>query len=168
MRLAGNSVNGQWAGAANSPTVDGVFRPQLVQGWVERVLDRINPYEARIDDFKNNGAPATYVSMIQQFGSRHEGAVALNPQKDVIENVGLIELYQTILDRGIALSIGLSQPVSTSSIDNALQLAATRISDFYMLLGNEAFSDAGDNTVGFGSASAEYGSNACNRNTGRS
>ena len=154
------NVNGQWAGAANSPTVDGLFRPQLVQGWIKRVLDRINPYEARIDDFRNNGAPATYVSMIQQLGSRHEGAVALNPNKDVIENVGLIELYQTILDRGVNLSIGLSQPVTTSAINNALQLASTRISDFYMLLGNEAYSDAQDSTVGFGSSSAEYGSAA--------
>ena len=45
----------QWAGAANSPQLqaDGSKRyiPQLVMGWVKRVLDRINPYEARYTDF---------------------------------------------------------------------------------------------------------------------
>ncbi|MFT6864321.1 MAG: hypothetical protein ACJAVK_002886 [Akkermansiaceae bacterium] len=63
----------QWAGAGNSPTVDGDYKPQLAQGWIERVLDRINPYEVRFDDFRNNGAPATYVSMIQQAGQSPSG-----------------------------------------------------------------------------------------------
>lgn len=149
-----------WAGAGNSPTVDGAYKPQLAQGWIKRVLDRINPYEARFDDFRNNGAPATYVSMIQQAGQSFVGPVALNPDKDVIENVGLIELYQTILDRGIGLSIGLSQPITTPGVNNALQLAATRLSDLYMLLGNEAYADAEDPLVGYGTNSEEYGSAA--------
>lgn len=148
----------EFAGAANSGP--GNYQPQLAQGWVKRVLDRINPYEARFNDFRNNGAPATYASMILQAGQHYEGPVALNPDKDVIENVGLIELYQTILDRGRGLSIDLSSPVSTPGINNALLLAATRVSDLYLLLGNEAYSDAQDPTVGFGSTSADYGSAA--------
>lgn len=149
---------GQWAGAANSPTVDLEYRPQLVMGWIKRVLDRVNPYEARFNDFRNNESPATYASMIQQAGQPYVGPVALNPDKNVVENVGLIELYQTVLDRGINLSIGLSSPLSTPGINNALLLAATRISDLYMVLGNEAYTDALDPTIGFGSASVEYGS----------
>ncbi|MFT5128936.1 MAG: hypothetical protein ACI8W8_002556, partial [Rhodothermales bacterium] len=148
---------GPWAGAANSPDIDGKFRPQLVMGWVKRVLDGINPYEARIRDFANNDSPATYVSMIQQAGGRYEGPVALNPDKDVIENHGLIELYTTVLKRAKDLSIDLSQPVNTAGVVNAIQLAATRISDFYMLLGDEAWSDAMDPTIGLGSSSVEYG-----------
>jgi hypothetical protein len=158
------NVNFTWAGAGNSDPfrdldLDGFpdFRAQLAQGWIKRVLDAVNPYEARIRDFEGD-APSTVVSMISQFGGRYEGPVALNPAKNVIENVGLIELYQTILDRGRKLSIDLSQPVSTPAISNALQLASTRISDFYSLLGNEAYTDALDPTIGHGSDSAEYGS----------
>jgi hypothetical protein len=139
-----------WAGAANSPDIDGHFRPQLVQGWVKRVLDAVNPYEARIRDLQNNTSPATYASMIQQFGGRYEGDVALNPDKGVIENVGLIELYQTILNRAENLTINLSQPDTSVGIDKALMLAGTRLADFYTILGNESYADALDPTIGFG------------------
>ena len=33
------------------------FVPQLVMGWVKRVLDRVNPYEARYTDFYNQRQP---------------------------------------------------------------------------------------------------------------
>ncbi|MFT5471887.1 MAG: hypothetical protein ACI856_000201, partial [Kiritimatiellia bacterium] len=153
-----------WAGAGNSDPfndfdLDGVpdFKAQLAQGWIKRVLDAVNPYEARIRDFEQD-APSTLVGMISQFGARFEGPVALNPDKNIIENVGLIELYETVFKRGRDLSIDLSRPVSTPAIANALQLVATRISDFYTILGNEAYTDALDPTIGFGSSSVEYGS----------
>jgi hypothetical protein len=145
-----------WAGAANSKP--GNFQPQLSEGWVKRVLNAVNPFEARIKNFYNTDSPATYVSMIRQAGPRYEGPIAFNPDKDVIENVGLIELYQTVLNRAMDLSINLEQPASTSGITTALMLAATRISGFYSLLGNEAYIDALDPTIGFGTNSVEYGS----------
>jgi len=153
-----------WAGAGNSDPfhdydLNGIldYRPQLAMGWIKRVLDAVNPYEARINDFTGDN-PATVSSMIAEFGPRYEGPVAFNPAKNVIENLGLIELYQTVLNRGRDLSIDLSQPVSTPAISNALQLASTRISDFYMLLGNEAYVDALDPTIGVGSDSVDPGS----------
>ena len=159
-------VNFEWAGGGNNDpfndfNMDGFpdYMPQLSMGWIKRVLDAVNPYEARIADFTGD-APATGSSMLQQLGPRFEGAVALNPDKNVIENVGLIELYQTILNRASDLSINLSSPVSTPAIANALQLASTRLSDFYMLLGNEAYVDAKDPTIGYGSSSVEYGAAA--------
>jgi len=158
-----SKVNFQWAGAANSTPQDqdgdGLpdYRPQLSLGWVKRVLDAVNPYEARIRDFGGD-SPATYTSMIRQFGPRFEGPVALNPDKNVIENVGLIQLYTTVLERAMDLSINLSTPISSRAITNALQLASTRISDFYVILGNEAYTDALDPTIGYGSTSVEYGS----------
>lgn len=159
-------VKFMWAGAGNSDpfndfNLDGLvdYKAQLSMGWIKRVLDAVNPYEARIRDFEGD-APATAASMIRQFGARYEGPVALNPDKNVIENVGLIELYETILKRGRDLSIDLSNPVSTPAIANALQLASTRISDFYTLLGNEAYVDAQNPTIGFGSDSVEYGNAA--------
>jgi hypothetical protein len=138
-------VNFEWAGAGNNDPFNDFdlngfpdYRAQLSMGWIKRVLDAVNPYEARIRDFTGDH-PATVSSMLQQLGPRYEGPVALNPAQNVIENVGLIELYETILQRGRALSIDLSTPVSTPAIANALQLASTRMSDFYTLMGNEAY-----------------------------
>lgn len=160
-----DSVNFDWAGAGNSQplvdaNLDGIpdYVAQLVFGWIKRVLDGINPYEARVSDFEDISSPSTISSIVAQLGQRFEGPVALNPDKDVIENTGLIELYETVLQRGRNLSIDLSTPISTPAIANALQLAATRISDFYVILGNEAYADAVDPTIGIGSNSIEYGS----------
>lgn len=147
----------EWAGAGNNDPRNGDYRAQLAQGWIKRVLDAVNPYEARIRDFEGDN-PSTISSIITQLGQPYVGPVALNPDKNVIENVGLIQLYETILKRGRDLSIDLSRPVSTPAIANALQLASTRISDFYTILGNEAYTDALDPTIGFGSDSVEYGS----------
>ena len=163
-QLKAEPINFDWAGAGNSqPFVDADldgymdYRPQLVMGWLKRVMDRVNPYEARINDFTGD-SPSTVVSMLAQFGPRFEGPVALNPDKNVIENVGLIELYRTLFERAKDLSIDLSRPISTPGIANALQLASTRLSDFYNILGNEAYADALDPTIGFGSDSVDYGS----------
>lgn len=142
----------QWAGAANSPQLqaDGSKRyvPQLVMGWVKRVLDRINPYEARYTDFFSNESPATYSSQIQIAGAPFAGKVALNSDKNVIENTGLIELYETVLARARELSIDNSSNGNTSDgINQALLLAATRLSVLYELLAREAYSDAQDSTI---------------------
>lgn len=156
---AGSGIDGrgEWAGAGNSPDVDGNFRPQLVMGWVKRILDAINPYEARVRDLTSGESPASYTSMIQQLGPRYEGPVALNPDKDVIESHGLIELYETVLERAMNLSINLAQPANTPGVTNAILLAATRLADFYKLLGDEAWSDAMDPTIGLGTGSIDYG-----------
>lgn len=145
----------QWAGAANSPQLqaDGSKRyvPQLVMGWVKRVLDRINPYEARYNDFFSNESPATYSSQIQIAGAPYAGNVALNPDKNVIENTGLIELYMTVLNRAKALSIDNSSNGNASDgVKQALLLAATRLSVLYELLAREAYSDAQDSTINAG------------------
>ncbi len=152
----------QWAGAANSPQLqaDGSKRyiPQLIMGWVKRVLDRINPYEARYNDFFSNESPATYTSQIQIAGGPYAGKVALNPDKNVIENTGLIELYRTVLDRARELSIdNASNGNATDGINQALLLAATRLSVLYELLANEAYSDAQDSTINSGEESALVG-----------
>ena len=158
--ILGSYANGipyDWIGAGNSsPTTDynvpgqPDYLPQLAEGWIKRVLSGVNPYETRITDFTQN-APAVYNSIIQQLGAAYTGPVALNSDPNVIQNVGLIQLYQTILQRGEDLSINLSTPICDNSIANALELAATRISEFYLLLGNEAYSDSMNPAIGYGS-----------------
>ena len=142
----------QWAGAANSPQLQAsgekLYIPQLVMGWVKRILDRINPYEARYTDFFSNESPATYSSQIQIAGAPFVGKVALNPDKNVIENTGLIELYETVLQRAKELSIdNSSTPAASPGINQALLLAATRLAVLYELLAREAYSDAQDSTI---------------------
>ena len=146
-----------WAGAAdNYPCASTPeYKPQLVMGWVKRVTENVNQYDTRINNFSTDGIPATYVSMVQQAGQMFEGDVALNGDKDVIENTGLIELYQTVLNRAKKLSIDADQ--TSIGVTQALQTAASRITQFYTLLGNEAYSDALDPTIGFSIDSAEYG-----------
>lgn len=153
-----------YAGAANSrepdassPTVatDVAYVAQLAAGWIKRVTNVVNAFDARIRDSRNNDSSATYTSMLQQAGQRHEGPVAFNPEKDAIENVGLIELYQTVLDRAEDLTINTQS--GTSGVNAALLNAANRIAAFYVLLGNEAYADALDPTIGFSTQSGDFG-----------
>ncbi|MDD2237696.1 MAG: hypothetical protein PHG65_10870, partial [Kiritimatiellae bacterium] len=74
----------------------------LSEGWVQRVLNALTPFEQRMRDLYNNEVERDQ-SMIIQAGPPYEGDVALN--MDNVENVGLIQLYQTVLNRAIALSL---------------------------------------------------------------
>src|SRR5690606_32694927 len=73
-----------------------------------------------------------------------------------LNSLGLIEAYTTVLNRGKSLSIEGTPAVSFNPANNALLLAASRIADLYMLLGNEAYADAQDPTIGFTTSQAPY------------
>jgi hypothetical protein len=148
----GNAKNvwSDWAG------VIGGGEAQLAEGWVKRVVFGLNPFEARTKDFHTSEA-MTYASMIRQAGARYEGPIAFNPSADNLNQIGLIQAYSTVLERGKALSINAAPPINFGPANNALMLAAGRIADFYMLLGNEAFADAADPTIGFRTDNAGYG-----------
>jgi hypothetical protein len=129
--------------------------PALAEGWIKRVLSGINPFEQKIKDYQNNTVN-TIVSMISQAGARWVGNVPLNQQ--AADSFGLIEIYETILKRGIGLSIEGTPAVNYPPANDALLLAAGRIADLYMLLGNEAYADAADPTIAFGTDDGIYGS----------
>lgn len=133
--------------------------PQLYEGWIKRVTQGLNPFEQRAKDFHTTEVN-TFSSMIIQAGERYEGNVALNGDPNNVNSFGLIELYDTVLHRGKALSIEGLPPVDDPGANQALLLAAGRIADLYMLLGNEAFADAMDPTIGFGTQHGQYGSEA--------
>ena len=118
----------------------------LAEGWVQRILNALTPFEQRMRDLYNNPVE-TQVSMISQAGPPYEGDVALNQEN--LENVGLIQLYQTVLNRAerVLDMAGLHD----AAANQQLLLAASRLNDLYMLLGNEAYADAMDPTIGFGS-----------------
>ena len=120
---------------------------QLAEGWVKRVMRALNPFDQRIENFHVDPT-ATYVDMIHQAGKRYLDIVALNCDAENINNVGLIELYETVMRRAKQFTIDHPTPTATPEVSQAIQMAAGKISDLYMLLGNEAFADAQDPTIG--------------------
>ena len=120
-------------------------------GWIQRVMNGINPYEQRIHDMASQ-SPNLTLSRIGIAGPPFEGAVALNSQ--AVNEAGLIQIYQTVMERAISMSIEAG--ISDTANNDALLFAASRLSDLYMLLGNEAYADAQDPTLGFGTDSTWY------------
>ena len=116
--------------------------PALVEGWIKRVLAKITPFNQRMTDLYGN-AIDTDVSLVTQAGTRWEGNIALNLEN--INDAGLIEIYETVLNRGKDFTIDSS--LDTASTNNALLLAAGYLNDLYTILGNEAFADAANPTI---------------------
>ncbi|NBD96079.1 MAG: hypothetical protein GVY11_06365 [Gammaproteobacteria bacterium] len=134
-----------WAGQPGATPTD--QRAQLGQGWVNRVLARLNPFEARVQDF-HSSPTNTYASMLVQLGERYEGDIPLTSNPDVLNSIGLIEAYTTVMRRAMDLSVNATPPVDYGPVNNAILNVSTRILDFYALLGNEAYADAQDPTIG--------------------
>jgi hypothetical protein len=126
--------------------------PALAEGWIKRVLAKINPFNQRVTDLYNNRVN-TDVSVLTAAGKRWEGDIALN--LDTINNYGLIEIYETILRRGRGLSIDAG--INFGPANDALLLAAGYLNDLYMLVGNEAYADAANPTIGIGTKDNTYG-----------
>ena len=131
--------------------------PALAEGWVQRVLKNVTPFTQRMRDLVDNEAE-TAVSMIRQAGAPYEGDVALN--QDNLKNVGLIQLYETLLSKAESMSLQLQ--INDAGANKQLQLAVGRLGDLYNLLGDEAYTDALNPTIGFGpgsglGSSVDYG-----------
>ncbi len=128
--------------------------PALAEGWVQRVLNNITPFNQRMTDLYENKVE-TPISMIQIAGRPYTGDVALN--QDNMTSVGLIELYETILNKAESLSLALG--INDTDANKQLLLAVERLQDLYALLGDEAYADAKNPTIGIGSNKAFEGDN---------
>ncbi len=126
--------------------------PQFAEGYVKRVLDGINPFNQRTSDLNNN-AVNTGASILTQAGKRYEGDIALN--QDALNSYGLIEIYETVLNRARNLSINAG--INYGPANDSLLLAAGYISDLYKILGDEAADDADNPTIGIGTKDHTYG-----------
>ena len=115
----------------------------LAEGWVQRVLNNVTPFAQRISNFYDNAAELLY-TMPEQIGRPYRGDVALNDAN--LEDIGLLELYQTVLNKAesLSLSLGLNDP----NANKQLMEAASRLADLYALLGDEAYSDSKNPTIG--------------------
>ncbi len=161
LRFRGYNVNGNtpWSDWIGDPSNRSEPAAMLAEGWVKRVVRGLNPFDARSTDF-NSAEASTVVSMLRQAGARYEGDIAFNPDPDYLNAVGLIEAYQTVLNRGVSLSIEGLPSVNYAPANQALLMAASRIADLYVLLGNDAMADAADPTIGFTTSSDTYGATA--------
>ena len=143
-------------GSGNSKWSDWT-EPQLHENWLKRVMKKVNLFDQRVKDFYENPVHSL-VSMIAQIGGPYNGNVALSEDAAVLNEKGLLEIYQTLLDRAKDLSINIDGvPTASEEKDAAILFAATRVADFYAILGNEAYGDAQDPTIGIGTGSDAYG-----------
>lgn len=146
LSACGNASNWSlWAGQPGSTPI--APRAQLAEGWVKRVLGRLNPFEARVQNF-GEAATNNYASMLIQLGERYSGPVALNNDPNNLNSMGLIEAYTTVMRRAMQLSADSTPPIDYGPANAAVLLVASRLVDFYTLLGNEAYADAQDPTIG--------------------
>ncbi len=144
--VCGNTSNWSlWAGQPGATPI--APRAQLAEGWVKRVLARLNPFEARVQDF-GQAATNNFASMLIQLGERYAGPIALNNDPNNLNSIGLIEAYTTVMRRAMQLSADATPPIDYGPANAAILLVASRLVDFYTLLGNEAYADAQDPTIG--------------------
>ena len=136
--LSGTDLYGKWSDWCG---------PTLAEGWVQRVLNNVTPYTQRMQDLYENAAE-TLTSMIREAGPPYQGDVALN--QDNLTNVGLIQLYMTVLNK--AESISVNAGTNDREANKQLLQAVERLADLYMVLGNEAYADALNPTIGFGNS----------------
>lgn len=126
--------------------------PQFAEGYVKRVLDGINPFNQRTSDL-NSSAVNTGASILTQAGKRYEGDIALN--QDALNSYGLIEIYETVLNRARNLSINAG--INYGPANDSLLLVAGYLSDLYKIVGDDAADDADNPTIGIGTKDQTYG-----------
>lgn len=163
--LPDGSVNPAWIALNGSavPENEGAYsrwtQPMLLEGWTKRVLGAITPFNQRMTDLSNN-ALNTDIDLLTQAGKRWEGDIALT--LDNINDVGLIETYETVLNRTKLLTIDSGQNLDYAPANDALLLATGYLADLYTILGDEALADASNPTIAVTSTS-----NATEVNTSR-
>ncbi len=119
--------------------------PALVENWLTRALDGINPFDQRVGSLANNQLDLT-TSILSQAGKRYVGAVPLN--MDNADSFGLIEIYETLLQQARNLSIDAGY--KDDNVNASLLDAASKLNELYTMLGDEALSDAKDPTIAWG------------------
>ena len=138
------AAEGATAHAVTGDTWSDWCGPTLAEGWVQRVLNSVTPFAQRCADFSNYTSDIAY-SMLEQIGAPYRGDVSLN--NDNLNSIGLLELYQTVLNKAESMSLKLGAKTD-AGVNKQLLLAASRIAELYGILGDEAYSDAKNPTIG--------------------
>jgi hypothetical protein len=127
--------------------------PVLAEGWIKRVIKGNTEFNlglaTQVEDlFRSYQTSSNRVlaTMIGLAGAAYEGSVPLNLGS--ARDAGLIQIYETVLRRGMKLSVDAG--LDYDPANTALLLAGSRLAQLYGLLGNEAYADAVDPTLTFG------------------
>ena len=126
--------------------------PILAEGWISRVTQALDPIAGTTQNLYENAASTT-ASIIQLAGARWNGDVPLNAAS--LTNNGLIQLYETVLDVGKNLTI--NDGINYGPANQALLLAAGYLNDLYDTLGDAAWANSLNPTIGFGTDNSTYG-----------
>ncbi len=84
--------------------------PTLVNGWVDRIIAKVNLFDSRFPKFREQDAE-TIVDMLEIAGERYEGDIALvqrikgQKANEYLRNFGLIAVYEAVLRKVKELSI---------------------------------------------------------------
>ncbi|HXR06181.1 MAG TPA: hypothetical protein VN765_02560, partial [Candidatus Acidoferrum sp.] len=140
-----NPANTNWSPWTTNP-------PAFAPGWISRVVAGINPFNQTTTDLFDSPVN-TQGSVIAEAGHRWEGDVALN--QNTITNEGLIEIYETVLHRGEALSIGSGYNYGPAN--DALLLVTGYLNDLYNDVANDAWANSQNPTISIGTDNATYG-----------
>jgi hypothetical protein len=141
--VSNNVLCTNWAAWAN---------PILAEGWITRVTQNLDPIAGETQNLYENPANTT-ASLISLAGARWNGAVPLNAAS--LTNYGLIQLYETVLDEGKSMTINAG--INYGPANQALLLAAGYLNDLYTTLGNDAWANSLNPTIGFGTDNQTYG-----------
>lgn len=117
---------------------------QPVQGWLKRLTNGLNEFDTRLASFHND-LSVTYVTMLEFAGPPYDGTAILGCDLANLRDIGLIQAYTTAAER--AKSFTIYQRPGTTAESLAILYITARIADLYVLLGNEAYSDANDPTI---------------------
>ncbi len=126
--------------------------PVLAEGWITRVTQALDPVAGETQNLYQNAANTT-ASLIALAGARWNGNVPLNAAS--LTNNGLIQLYETVLNVGKGLSINAG--INYGPANQALLTAAGYLNDLYTTLGNDAWANSLNPTIGFGTGNSTYG-----------
>jgi hypothetical protein len=129
----------------------------LAPGWIDNILATLNPFDVRFNSYGANPVD-TVINMLTLAGPRWIGNVPLDDQAS---NLGLIQVYETVLKTAEQMSIdnptyNASDPSLAYNVNSALMHAAGCLADLYMLFGNEAYAESVDPTVSFGDQTTQY------------
>ena len=127
--------------------------PILAEGWISRVTQALDPIAGQTQNLYQNAVNTT-ASIIQLAGARWNGDVPLNAAS--LTNNGLIQLYETVLDVGESLTINAG--INYGPANQSLLLASGYLNDLYLTLGNAAWANSLNPTIGFGTDNLTYGS----------
>jgi hypothetical protein len=109
---------------------------KLAPGWIKRVIFGLDLFEGRYYEIWDG--VNLNVSVVSRAGPPFNGRVPFN--REAVDNAGLIQLYATVLQRGIDLSLRGTPPVIYDPVGNldlyqALILAASRLGDLICCMG---------------------------------